>query len=235
MIEPMVFLPGMLCDIRVFMPQIVALSRELAVVTVPTGNGERVDEIASQILSMVPNKFAMMGHGFGGVVAMEIMRRAPERVTRVALISTTPLPETPQEAADREMRIVAAKAGRLDDVIAQEIPPSTLAPANRKEVMSKIAAMARAGGVDTYVRQSRAMQRRRDQQSTLRRVQQPALVMCGDHDTVTPLKRHEFMSELIPYAKLSVIQDAGHMPSLEQPVTLTDSLKGWMRQPLVLR
>ncbi len=235
MTEPLVFLPGILSDIRLFLPQITALSRERPVMTAPTTIGERVDEIASGMLPSLPQKFALCGHGFGGMIAMELMRRAPDRITRVALMSTSPLPETSQDSGDREIRIVGARAGRFEDIMAQEIPFEALGSATRKDVWPKLQAMAKAGGQEVYVRQSRAMQRRRDQQSTLRRVKMPALIICGEEDTLYPVKRHEFMASLIPYAKLSVIPGAGHLPSLETPAALTDVLKDWMKQPLVLR
>ncbi len=81
----------------------------------------------------------------------------------------------------------------------------------------------------------RALQRRRDQQATLRKIKVPALVMCGAHDRLTPVKRHEFMAELIPYAKLHIVEDAGHVPTLEAPEEVTEVLRTWMRQPFVLQ
>ena len=81
----------------------------------------------------------------------------------------------------------------------------------------------------------RALQRRRDQQATLRKCKCPALVLCGEHDGLTPLKRHAFMADLIPYAQLKVIQDAGHLPTLEQPAAVTQALRDWIKQPLGLR
>ena len=90
-------------------------------------------------------------------------------------------------------------------------------------------------GPDVFVQQSRALQRRRDQQSTLRKCKVPTLVLCGSHDTLTPVKRHAFMAELIPVAELKVIEDAGHFPVLERPEETTDALRHWLTQPLILR
>ena len=95
--------------------------------------------------------------------------------------------------------------------------------------------MARTCGAEAYVRQSRAMQRRRDQQSTMRRLKMPVMVICGEHDPIFPVKRHEFMASLIPYAELSIIPGAGHLPTLEAPTAMTDVIRKWMAQPLVLR
>jgi pimeloyl-ACP methyl ester carboxylesterase len=95
--------------------------------------------------------------------------------------------------------------------------------------------MAWFQGPDAYVRQARAMQRRKDQQTTLRKITQPTVVMCGDEDRSLPVQRHEFLAGMIPDAKLAVIVGAGHLPTLEQPDFTTEHLRSWMKQPLVLR
>jgi pimeloyl-ACP methyl ester carboxylesterase len=98
-----------------------------------------------------------------------------------------------------------------------------------------MAEMARDLGPQVFLRQVRALQKRRDQQATLRKCKVPALVLCGAHDRLTPVKRHEFMAGLIPYAKLVVLDDAGHVPTLEAPDAVTQALREWMDQPFVLR
>ncbi|MEP6020744.1 MAG: alpha/beta fold hydrolase [Paracoccaceae bacterium] len=236
MAEPLVFLPGMMCDARLFGPQIDDLSSEMPVMVAPVTLGERVEEIASGLLDYLPKRFALAGLSLGGVIAMEILRRAPERVARIALIHTSPLAETPQTAAAREPQIVKAKAGRLRQVIKEELKPDNLAPGPfRDTIMNMVLDMADVLGPEVFVRQSRALQRRRDQQATLRQCRVPTTVICGAHDTVTPVKRHEVMAELIPYAQLRVLDKSGHLPTLEQPKETTALLREWMKQPLVLR
>lgn len=236
MAEPLVFLPGMMCDARLFGPQIAALSPEYSIMVSPVTRGERIEEIASGLLDELPARFALAGLSMGGIVAMEVLRRAPDRVTRLALMDTNPLPETPQVAAAREPQIVKARAGRLQDVMRDEMKPHYLAPGPyRNEVLSLVMDMADALGPDVFVRQSRALQRRRDQQSTLRKCKVPALVLCGAHDARCPVKRHTFMAELIHGAELHVLDHAGHLPTLEAPDETTAALRAWMRQPLYLR
>lgn len=236
MSEPLVLLPGMMCDARVFGPQIAELSADTAIMIAPITKGERVEEISSHILDVLPAKFALAGLSMGAIVAMELLRRAPDRVTRIALMSTNPLAETPPVAASREPLIVRAKAGRLDEVMRDTMRPEFLAPGpQRADVLALAAEMAQTLGPDVFVRQSRALQRRRDQQSTLRKCKVPTLILCGEHDPLTPVKRHSFMAELIPYAELKVLEGSGHLPTLEQPSETTAALRDWMRQPLVLR
>ncbi len=236
MTEPLVLLPGMMCDARLFAPQIAALSSDTVVICAPITRGDRMEEIASGLLDQLPRRFALAGLSMGGIVAMELLRRAPERVSRIALMDTNPLPETPQIAAAREPQIVAARSGRMLDVMREEMKPKYLAPGpGRTGVLDLVMDMAGALGPDVFVRQSRALQRRRDQQKTLRLCKVPALVLCGAHDTLCPVRRHEFMSELIPGATLRVLDNSGHLPPLEEPEETTAALREWLAQPLVLR
>ncbi len=236
MAEPLVLLPGLMCDARLFGPQIAEMSADTAVMVAPITQGERVEEIASGLLDQLPQRFALAGLSMGGIVAMEILRRAPDRVSRIALMDTNPLAETPQVAAAREPQIVAARTGRMLDVMREEMKPNYLAPGpQRREVLDLVMDMADALGPEVFVRQSRALQRRRDQQSTLRKCKVPALVLCGAHDALCPVKRHDSMAELIPSATLRVLEHSGHLPTLEQPAETTRALRMWMQQPLVLR
>jgi len=234
--EPLVLLPGMMCDARLFGPQIAELSSDMAIMVAPVTIGERVEEIASTLLDILPKRFALAGHAMGGAVAMEVLRRAPDRVSRIALIDTHPLAETPAIAAAREPQIVKVRSARFGEVMREELPLSALAPSPyRKEVLELAVDMAQTLGPEVYIRQARAMQRRKDQQVTLRRCKVPALVLCGAHDTIYPVKRHEFMAELIPYAQLRVLEESGHLPMLEQPEETTAALRDWLKQPYVLQ
>jgi len=236
MAEPLVLLPGMMCDARLFGPQIAELSADTAVMCAPVTQGERIEEIASGLLDLLPKRFALAGLSMGGIVAMEILRRAPDRITRIALMDTNPLAETPPVAANREPQIVKARSGRLLEVMRDEMKPNYLAPGpQRTDVLDLVMDMAETLGPEIFIRQSRALQRRRDQQAVLRKCKVPALILCGAHDELCPVKRHTFMAELIPYAKLVVLEDAGHLPTLEMPGETTAALRAWMRQPLVLR
>lgn len=234
--DPLVLLPAMMCDARVFSHQINALSRDRAVMVAPLTQGERIEEIASSLLDLMPHKFALFGLSFGGLVAMEVLRRAPERITRLGLMGCSPLAETPAEAAAREPQIIAARTGRLPEALAQALPPDDLAPGpERLTTQALQAEMAQDLGADVFVRQSRALQRSRDQQGTLRRFKLPALVACGAQDTRVPIKRHAFIAELMPNAELQVIEGAGHLPPLEQPEATLKVMQNWLDGPLVLR
>lgn len=213
--ETLVMIPPLLSDARVFAHQLQVMSQFRAVMVAPPTCGERIEEIASQILSWTPSKFALCGMGFGGMVAMEMMRRAPERIIRIALLSTSPQADTPESAAAREPHIIAARSGRWNDVLQHEINSTWMAPSSDKvDLVRQLTDMGRDLGPEVYVKQARAIQRRKDQQGMLRQIQQPTAVICGRHDGQYQLKRHEFLAELIPYAQLEIIEGAGYLPTL---------------------
>ena len=236
MSEPLVFLPGLMADARLFLPQMVALGTRYAMQVILPTHGDTVEDNSQFVLDQAPPKFALIGHGLGGAVALDVLRRMAERVTRVVLISTPPLSETPQAAAGREARIVAARSGRLAQAMQDEIPPDALADTEwRGDVLALVSDMAMGLGEGVFLRQSRAMQRRPDQQKTMRRIKIPALIMGGEADTLLPVKRQEFTAGLMPYGKMSVIEGAGHVPTLEQPDLVSAAIEAFLNGPVLLR
>lgn len=234
--DPVILIPPMLSDARIFADQIAELSRDHVVVFAPLIAGASIADYAADILSWAPKEFAVAGEGMGGNVALEMVRRDPKRVTRVALINTNARADTPKTAADREPRIIAAKAGRFHNALDEEWSQSHFCEGTDLEALAPLLLdMANGIGPEVYVQQSRAMQKRKDQQAILRKIQQPALVISGDCDVENTLRRQEFVAEMIPYAKHEVVAGAGLLPSLEQPERLSEILREWCRQPLVLR
>ena len=234
--DPLVLLPGLMCDVRIWGPQIEALSLAGTLHLPHWGDGDSVQSLAEAVLAQAPPEFALAGMSLGGMVAMEILRQAPERVTRIALIGTNCLAETPPLAAERELRIVRAKAGRLATVMAEEVPATVLADGPlRAPISDFLIEMALDLGESTYLRQSRAMQRRPDQQRTLRQARLPALILCGAEDKLYLPRRHEFIAGLMLHADLRMIDGAGHVPTLEQPAEVISALGDWLereRKPL---
>ena len=234
--EPILLIPGLLSDARVFLPQIVHLGAAHPIhIALPTG-GDSVEQMAEAILASAPPTFAVIGHGLGGDVALDILRRENGRATRAVLISTDPLAEPPATAAAREARMVAAKAGRLKEVVGQEYPDGCLAPSEWKaEIAALLRDMALTLGEGAFLRQSRALQRRPDQQKTLRRAKMPLLFLAGAEDTLVPVRRQDFAAQLAPFGRLQVIEGAGHLPTLEQPEAVTAAIEAFLAGPMMLR
>ena len=233
--EPIVLVPPVLCDGRVFADQIGVLSVDHPVLVAPSRGQDTIGEIAQRALDASPDSFALCGAGMGGTVALEMIHRAPERVSRIALINAVAQADTPAMASDRETQIIAAKSGRFDDVVAHELDLARLYNSADSGIATLLHRMAEGIGPEAYIAAARAMQKRKDQQGVLRRIRQPALVICGDADPQTPVRRQEFIAEMIPYASHEVIENAGFLPTLEQPEAVSAVLKRWVGQPLVLR
>lgn len=232
MTDPLVLIPPMMSDARGFLPQIVELSWETAVHVAAPLHSDTIESMAMEVLAGAPQTFALCGHGLGGIVAMEILRRSPERITRLALLDTSCQSEMPQVAAARETRIVAARAGRLEQAMRDELRREHLAPGPEGDAILEVMhEMALELGADLFIRQSRALQKRPDQQSTLRKARTPTLVMCGEGDTMYPVRRHEFMAHLMLRAKLEVISGAGYLPALENPNAVSEMLRNWLSWP----
>ena len=234
--DPIVFIPGFMCDARAFLPQIVQLGADHACQVILPSGEETIERLSEKVLANTPEKFVLVGHGLGGDVVMDVLRRAPERVLRVVLISTDPLAEPPKAAASREARIVAAKAGRLVQAAAEDYPETAFAATEwRDEVRALVADMVLQLGEGVYIRQCRAAQRRPDQSKTLRRALMPALILAGAEDGLVPVRRQEFLAGLLPHGRLQVIPGAGNLPMLEQPEAVTDALREFLAGPMMLR
>ena len=228
---PLMLLPGMMCDARLFGPQIAALSHRWPVYLPPLTGADTVTTLAAQILHHAPPHFALAGLSMGGIVAMEMLRQAPQRVTKIALLDTNPLAETSEVQARRTPQIARVMAGGLDAVMRDEMKPLYLAHTpHRAEILALCMAMARALGPDTFAAQSRALASRPDQSATLAAFTGPALVLMGEHDTLCPRPRHDLMHALMPQSRLAIIANAGHLPTLENPDDTTAALIRWLEE-----
>lgn len=228
---PLVLLPGMMCDARLFGPQIDALSAERTLHLPPLTGHDTMAGLAAAIIAQAPPRFALAGLSMGGIVAMEVLRQAPERVERVALLDTNPLAEADAMKARRGPQIAKVRAGGLAEVMREEMKPNYLADGPRRsDILDLCMAMAGALGPEVFITQSIALRARPDQQETLRALDMPALILCGAEDKPCPIERHELMHALIPGSELVIVPAAGHLPTLEQPDATTKALRDWLHR-----
>jgi len=226
---PLVLLPGMMCDERLFAPQISELSKQREVHFVQISDYETISELAADVLNNAPPVFALAGLSMGGIVAMEVLSQASYRVERIALLDTNPLAELSDVAKRRGPQIDAVRNGQLKEIIRDDMKPNYLFDGVKKtEILKLCMDMALDIGPDAFIRQSIALRDRFDQKNTLRSYKRPALVLCGKHDVLCPLERHELMHTLLENSKLEIIEDAGHLPTLEQPKITTMALASWL-------
>ncbi|MBT3851555.1 MAG: alpha/beta hydrolase [Gammaproteobacteria bacterium] len=225
----LVMIPGMMCDGRIFSPQIDELSDSIKISIADISGHSSVEELASEVLKNSPPKFHLLGHSMGGIVAMEMCSQEPSRIEKLVLMDTNPKAELEEVKAMREPQIQAAKQGKLLDVMRDEMKPNYLADTEDKERILQICMdMAISIGPEVFIKQSKALQSRLDQQNTLCSIDFPVLLICGSSDILCPVERHELMHSIINDSELKVINNAGHMPSLEQPQETTEVLKKWL-------
>lgn len=228
---PLVLLPGMMCDARLFGPQIASLSATHTLHLPPLIGADTMATLAAEILLNAPPRFALAGLSMGGIVAMEILRQAPDRVIRIALLDTNPLAETPEAQSRRTPQIERVMAGGLQAVMRDEMKPLYLADTpQRDEILALCMGMAKSLGPETFAAQSRALAGRPDQTATLTAFKGPALVLMGEHDILCPRARHDLMHALMPQSRLAIIAGAGHLPTLEKPTETTAALVRWLEE-----
>ena len=221
--------PGMMCDERIFSPQIEALSQNLEVTIADISNFSSVRELASDVLKKAPKKFSLLGHSMGGIVAMEIYSQEPNRIEKLILMDTNPKAELDEVKLKREPQIREVNNGKLLEVMRDEMKPNYLAESeNKRSVLNICMDMALSLGPDVFINQSRALQSRLDQQNTIQSINIPVLIMCGSEDKLCPVERHEMMHNMITDSDLKIINNAGHMPTLEQPRETTEVIKEWL-------
>lgn len=229
--ETLLLLPGMMCDARLFLPQITAFSASRPVMVAPLTGHDNFTDMAERILETAPKKFALAGLSMGGIAAMEIMRLAPHRVTRLALMDTNHLSELPERQVERNVQIAKARSGGLCDIMRDEMKPNYLANVpKRAEILTLCMEMADTLGPEVFISQSKALECRRDQTDTLRNIEVPTLILCGRKDTLCPVEKHEMMQSLIDGAVLSIIENAGHLPVLEKPDMTNAVLQNWLSE-----
>ena len=221
--------PGMMCDERIFSPQIEELSKNLEVTIADISSFSSVRELASDVLKKAPKSFSLLGHSMGGIVAMEIYSQEPNRIEKLILMDTNPKAELDEVKLKREPQIRDANKGKLLEVMRDEMKPNYLADSeNQSSVLNVCMDMALTLGSDVFTNQSRALQSRADQQNTIQSINIPVLIMCGSEDKLCTVERHEMMHNMISDSELKIINNAGHMPTLEQPEETTEVINEWL-------
>lgn len=225
---PLVLIPGMMCDARMWGGLATALHPRAVGHFLPVG-ADTVQALAAALLRDAPNRFALAGLSMGGILAMEVLRQAPERVERLALLDTNPLAEVAEVKARRIPQTARVLAGGLEQVMRHDMKPLYLAETPQKpEILDLCMDMALSLGPRVFADQSRALAGRPDQTATLAGFKGPALVLMGEHDIPCPRPRHDLMHALMPQSELVVIPGAGHLPTLEKPLETTSALRRWL-------
>lgn len=231
MAETLVLIPGLACTPRLFEAQITALSGGRNVIVADHTRDDSLRAMAARLLAETPERFSIAGLSMGGYVALEVMRQAPGRVQRLALLDTTARPDTPEASRDRERLIALAEAGRFED-IHSTLWPRLVHPDRRSDnaLQEVVFGMMQETGAEAYSRQQRAIMGRPDSRPLLPGIEIPTLVLVGEGDAITPPDVAREMAEMIEWASLVVVPEAGHLSSLEQPERVAQALRLWLAQ-----
>lgn len=231
-LEPVVFLPGLLDDRDMWQHQIEHLGDLALPMAINLLDQETVGEAAQNVLDTVTGPFALAGFSMGGYVAFEILRRAPERVTRLALIDTSARADTGERTAERNRQIALAEAGRYHELVELALP-AVIHPSRGVDgdLMTALRDMAYRVGPEAFVRQHKTIMSRPDSREGLAAIRCPTLIMCGRQDTVTPPALSQEMGAAIPGARVALIDDCGHYATMERPYAATVLLQQWLRYP----
>ncbi|MCX7586959.1 alpha/beta fold hydrolase [Phenylobacterium sp. 58.2.17] len=228
MVPPLVMLPGLLCDERLWSEQAQALSDIAAPLIADLTKDDSVAAMAARVLSEAPPRFALAALSMGGYVAFEIMRQAPERVTRLALLATSAAPDSPERATTRRMAIESLKLGRFLGVTTRLLPQLVHASQVDGPVGQEVRAMAARVGGEAFLRQQTAILGRPDSRPTLAAIDVPTLVAVGDSDALTSPAESGEIHAGIAGSQLHMFEACGHLPPLEQPAAVSALLRGWL-------
>ena len=212
----------------VFAPQIGAFS-DHPVMVADNRDHDSISAMATAILANAPDRFALAGLSMGGYVAMEVMRQAPGRVSRLALLNTVARPDTPEQSEQRNRLIRHAEEGKFDR-IAPALFTSLVPPTRHgdSELREAVLEMARDTGPQAFIRQERAIMARADQRPNLSAIRCPTLVLAGAEDALMPLEAMREIHEAVPSSRFEILAACGHLSTLEHPALVIAALKVWM-------
>jgi pimeloyl-ACP methyl ester carboxylesterase len=226
---PIVLVPGLNCSARLYAEQVPALWGCGPVTIADHRRDDSVEAIAARILATAPPRFALAGLSMGGYIAFAIVRQAPERVARLALLDTSARPDTAEQSERRRSMIALAESGRFAEASDLLFPVFVHRDRHGDEALRKIVrTMAEETGPDAFVRQQKAIMSRPDCRPLLKSIRCPTLVLVGDGDALTPPVLSEEIAAGIAGARLVRVPDCGHLSTLERPEAVNRALVEWL-------
>jgi pimeloyl-ACP methyl ester carboxylesterase len=221
--------PGLNCTAALFAPQMDVLGAQHQLHVADHGRFDTMEQDAAAILAEAPDRFALCGLSMGGYLAFEILRQAPGRVARLALIDTRCTGDAPEEAARRRQMLDLVRTGRFAS-LHNILWPRLVHPARREDAQleATVRAMMEDTGPDRFSRQQTAILHRPDYRPVLHTITVPTLLLVGDHDVLTPPAASKEMAATISGSELVIVPECGHLSTLEQPQIVARHLDRWL-------
>jgi pimeloyl-ACP methyl ester carboxylesterase len=227
---PLVLVPGLLCSARLYAAQVAALWPYGQVTVADHRRDADMTAIATRILRDAPPRFALAGLSMGGYIAFAMMRLAPERIVKLALLDTSARPDTPESKVGREKFIALAEAGKLNDIVETLTPRFLHKTRHNDELLKKIVRdMAVETGAEAFVRQTKAIMTRPDSRPLLSDIRCSTLMLVGDGDELTPPELAKEIAGGISGAKLVIVPGCGHLSTLEKPEAVNAAMADWLK------
>ncbi|MGS2722199.1 alpha/beta fold hydrolase [Porticoccus sp. GXU_MW_L64] len=227
----LILVPGILCDEWVWQHQVKALANVVDIAVADLRGHNCLSSMAEAILQQAPDQFALAGHSMGGRVALEMMRLAPQRITRLALLDTGVHSTTEAEYSKRSAQNQTARQQGMGTIVDSWI--AGMVHSDRvtdTALISGIRDMLLRMTPQDLANMNTAMLSRSDATPLLAQISCPTLFLCGRQDSYSPLVRHRQMAAMVPGARLAVIEGCGHMTTLERPHEVTACLRNWLSE-----
>jgi pimeloyl-ACP methyl ester carboxylesterase len=228
-VTPVVLVPGLLCSSEIFAAQVPRLWPFGPVTVASTLGGERIEDAAASILSNAPPRFTLAGISMGGYLSLEIMRQAPSRVVKLALIDTSARPDTSEQTQARLQSLADARTRFMGVAILSLAALLHPRRRGRPDIIDILLRMAWTVGLEGYERQLAIAISRPDSRPFLSAIDVPTLVLVGDCDPLTPVAHSQEIASAVGPATLKVVPDCGHLSPIEQPEYVADALAEWLR------
>ncbi|MCX8230759.1 MAG: alpha/beta hydrolase [Alphaproteobacteria bacterium] len=226
--QNLILVPGLICDSEVWDYQRMYLEDLMDITYVPADETDTIQGLAEAVLDLAPQTFAIAGFSMGGYVALEVLRQAPSRVERIALLDTSSRVDTPEKAAGREAAIADCEEDRFGDLLDRFVPQLLHPDRHEDPLFGRVRAMGERIGSDLFANRHRAMQTRTDAHELLQGTDIPVRAIVGRSDALASVAEHQEIADLAPRGRLSIIEDCGHMPLLENPQATTALLRDWL-------
>lgn len=227
-LQDIVLVPGSVCDAQVWHNQVDHLSDLVHPLVPAVDDADTMQELARGVLGAAPTRFALAGFSMGGYVALEMVRQAPHRITRLALLDTSARSDTPEKVAHREETVTACETGRYPEVV-DGMMKVLLHPDRQQEPLADfVRAMMARIGPRVFAARNRAMTTRADSRDLLSEIEVPVRVIYGRQDAMSSLEAHEEMARLARRGRLSIIEECGHMSIIERPHAVSALMRDWL-------